>query len=120
MKRTSNFISAIALAVFLLGSAWLDGAFHVEEIPKFVPEMHKLEKAALHIDDGQDDPPQIVLRINTIITPLTGAMQFNYEQPPPFVRGPLGALVTTLTSYMPPDAISRRMPVVYTAPRSVF
>jgi hypothetical protein len=61
MKLTSSVYAAIQTAVFLVGSAWLGGGFHVEELPKFEPEVHATIKAALHIDDGPDDPPQIVL-----------------------------------------------------------
>jgi hypothetical protein len=87
--RMRAALAAIQVCIFLLGTSWLDGVFKVEELPKFVPEIHATEKAALQFDDGQDDPPQAVLLSNTIIRPLTGAMTTHYEQPPSFVRGPV-------------------------------
>jgi hypothetical protein len=81
-------LAAIQVCLFLLGTAWLDGVFKVEELPKFVPEIHATERAAIIFDDGQDDPPQMILRASTLITPLTGGMNIYSEEPLPFVVGP--------------------------------
>jgi hypothetical protein len=87
--KIRDALAAIQVCLFLLGTSWLDGVFKVEELPKFVPEMHATEKAAIQFDDGQDDPPQVVLRSNTIVRPLTGAMSTQrFEQPPSFLIGP--------------------------------
>jgi hypothetical protein len=82
----------------------------VHHVPKVDAELSPIVFAAPHPSHSTESEieRQLVMRpvaaittSNTMIRPLTSAMQFNYEQPPPFVRGPLNTLVTIITSYPP-------------------
>ena len=63
MKRTSSVCATIQMPLFLLGSAWFDGAFDVEELPKSAPQISVVYDAAHVFHRAEFDfEPELTIR----------------------------------------------------------
>ena len=118
-------IAAIQVAIFLFGTAWLDGAFDVPEPPKVVPQFDKPNVTA-HIDHHHQEPVDL-----TVPPPASIPLSMRTYQARPRVEdealyyhpsmGKSGADLTVFRYAAAAAAnaalAARRMPVVYEAPR---